>query len=76
MTIHAGTESGGRYDAEATEIRERLNARGVLLLVAGGDPLGSGFSIQGSAEFMRAVPDLLEQAAARIREDLKAAGIA
>lgn len=39
----------GKYDAEVTELRQRLKANGILLLVVQGER-GSGFSAQLSGE--------------------------
>jgi hypothetical protein len=58
----------GKYDALCTLIRERTQARAVLLIVLDGE-YGNGFSCQSDSETLRALPDILEQTAARIRRE-------
>jgi hypothetical protein len=58
----------GKYDAEVTELRERLNPDGVVLLVLGGER-GGGFSAQLTAPGMLALPALLRQLAEQIEKD-------
>lgn len=57
----------GKYDAEVTELRERLKADGVILLVFGGER-GNGFSAQLPLQHTLAMPQILEQVAQQIRE--------
>lgn len=58
----------GRYDSEVTALRERYHADGVVLIVLGGDK-GAGFSVQANLLTTLALPELLEDMAAQIRED-------
>lgn len=60
----------GRYDDECTAIRESSKARGVLVMVIGGNK-GPGFSCQMDAESTRKLPDLLRHMADQIDADLK-----
>lgn len=60
------TNGPGKYDAEATVVRERTGAAGVALIIVGGDR-GAGFSVQGSARFIAQLPDILEDMARDIR---------
>lgn len=63
----------GKYDAEATELRESLEARGVALIVIGGR-MGSGFSVQGPMDLVQAIPAMLRAAADEMENDLKPKG--
>jgi hypothetical protein len=53
----------GKYDAECTEIRERLKAEGVVLLVFGGNP---GFSAQLPFHLLGRIPSMLRSMADQI----------
>lgn len=55
----------GRYDAECTEMRERLGAVGVILIVVGGNR-GNGFAAQLPAEIVLATPAILRRIAKEI----------
>lgn len=57
----------GKYDDEATLIRERTKARGVIVIVLDGNR-GSGFSCQAPIDVTLKMPDLLELVARDIRE--------
>jgi len=59
----------GKYDNECTEVREKLKAKGVVLLVAGGER-GSGFSVQADLLATMALPNVLEDMAKQIRADM------
>lgn len=61
----------GKYDAETQELLERLEAKGIMLLVFDAER-GSGVSAKGSMEFMARLPKVLENLAAELRRDLKA----
>lgn len=63
----------GKYDPEATIVRELTAAEGVGVIVAGGNR-GAGFSVQGSAAFIAALPDILESIARGIREQRRGLG--
>lgn len=56
----------GKYDAEATLVREQSGAPCVAVIVIGGNR-GSGFSVQGQMPFIKALPELLENMASAIR---------
>ena len=60
------TNGPGKYDAELTLVRERTGAAGGVLIVVGGNR-GGGFSVQGSEQFIRSLPDILEDMARDIR---------
>jgi hypothetical protein len=58
----------GKYDALCTHVRDQTKARGVLLIVLGGDK-GNGFACQADLVTTLALPDLLEHIARQIRAD-------
>ena len=60
----------GKYDAEVTDLRERLKASGVLLLVFGAER-GEGFSAQLSPALTLEMPGMLRQ----IADIIEASGI-
>lgn len=61
----------GKYDDLATIVRERSNARAVMVIVLGGNK-GAGFSVQCEDPAVLAfLPDLLDQISADIRADIK-----
>jgi hypothetical protein len=60
----------GKYDAEASEIRIRTNAAGVLLMILGGNQ-GTGFSVQASIAVQLNLPELLRLTADEIERELK-----
>ena len=60
----------GKYDDQATRVREETSAAGVVLIVIGGDK-GPGFSVQGSAALIASLPQLLEEMAESIRRQLR-----
>lgn len=62
-------EGAGKYDDLATTVREKANARGVLVAVIQGDK-GSGFSVQCDETGLNALPEMLEEIAVQIRKDL------
>jgi hypothetical protein len=55
----------GRYDPEVTELRARLKADGVVLLVFGGER-GQGFSAQLTFPLMAMMPQMLREMADEI----------
>lgn len=59
----------GKYDDLATMIRARAAAQGVIVMVIGG-ALGSGFSVQASAEVTANLPALLRTIADDIERDI------
>lgn len=61
-------EGPGRYDAECTEIRERLKARSVVLIVLGAEG-GPGFSGQVSPDDLLVMPGLLRMVADQMAQD-------
>ena len=63
-------QGAGIYDEEATAIRERLHAQGIILAVVNGD-LGSGFSVQLRPELRARMPGLLRRIAEQMEKDLK-----
>ena len=60
----------GKYDDLCSHVRAEAKARGVAVIVLGGDK-GNGFSVQGDAVDTLMLPDLLEVMAAEIRASLK-----
>jgi hypothetical protein len=64
---------GGKYDDVCTHVRELAGVTeggGVILIIIGGGR-GSGFSVQANLHVMEKLPDLLEDIAAQIRQDLR-----
>jgi len=59
----------GKYDELATQVREQAEAQGVILMVLDGKD-GSGFSVQADMATTMALPELLENVAKQIRNDL------
>jgi hypothetical protein len=57
----------GKYDAEVTELRERLKADGILLVVVGGER-GPGFSAQLSFGMTVQMPRMLRAIAQQIED--------
>lgn len=57
----------GKYDDETTEIRERLQAAGVVLVVFGGAK-GNGFSCQATIGLTAALPAILREMANEIEQ--------
>jgi hypothetical protein len=60
----------GKYDDEATLVRERTKAAGVIVIVLGGDK-GQGFACQLDAAATLAVPTMLRVVADQIEADFK-----
>lgn len=59
----------GRYDDYCKYVLEKTDANGVLLVVVNGDK-GHGMSLKASLELTLALPDILEQIAKDIRDQL------
>jgi hypothetical protein len=57
----------GKYDDLCTEVREKSQAEGALVIIVGGNR-GSGFSCQGSPAVIAATAQLLEMVASQIRQ--------
>lgn len=55
----------GKYDAEVTMVREKLQADGVILIIFNGNQ-GGGFSCQLTAHLTRQIPAMLREMAAQI----------
>lgn len=60
----------GKYDDYATTVRLGARAKGVILLVLGGEK-GSGFSVQADGPTTLQLPALLRNIADQIEADLK-----
>lgn len=60
----------GRYDDLCTEVREKAQAEGAVLIVMGGR-VGSGFSAQLTERDMRVVPGILRDVAQQIEDGMK-----
>jgi hypothetical protein len=63
----------GKYDDEATLVRERTGADGVVVMIHRGDK-GHGFAVQGTEEFIADLPRVLEEIARGIRKQQRQAG--
>ena len=63
MTIGPGV-----YDDEATQVRESTSAKGVVLIVVGGDR-GSGFSCQAQEDVILDLPAVLRSLADQVEAD-------
>jgi hypothetical protein len=61
---------GGKYDEECTEIREKTQSKGVLLIVIDGIK-GGGFSAQMTPEHMAKMPGVLRIVAEQIERDMQ-----
>jgi hypothetical protein len=59
----------GKYDALCTDVRERSQAQGAIVIILNGEH-GSGFAVQADAAATLALPRLLENLARQIRADL------
>jgi len=67
MKEESAQDGPGKYDDEATMVRAMTGAtQGVGIIVAGGNR-GTGFSVQGSEDFIKSLPDILEIMARAIR---------
>lgn len=58
----------GTYDKETTEIREKVKADGVVLLIINGDR-GMGFEVQATGVVLAHLPHLLRLAADDMEKD-------
>lgn len=58
----------GVYDNETTELRQKMEATAVILVVIDG-VRGSGFSMQGPPRFTLALPQILRNMADQIERD-------
>ena len=65
----------GEYDDEATLVRERTHAAGVILIVVGGDR-GAGFAVQATPEATLDLPAVLRSIADQIDADTMTADMA
>lgn len=64
-------EGGGKYGEICDEVLERLNAGAVLMAVADGEH-GTGFTLSTTdAGYLFSLPEVLEEMAEKIREDIK-----
>lgn len=60
----------GKYDDLCTEAAKKTDAKGVIMIVLDGEK-GSGFSIHATFEILIKLPELLENVAKQIRDDLE-----
>jgi hypothetical protein len=60
----------GKYDDQATKVRAATQARGVILIVIGGN-CGEGFSCQATLEVTLALPAMLRSIADQIEADIQ-----
>jgi hypothetical protein len=58
----------GKYDDEATWVRERTHATAIVLIVVGGDK-GAGFAVQAMPQAMLDLPAALRTIADQIEAD-------
>ena len=63
-------QGGGKYNVECEELRERLKADGVILLVFGG-ARGEGFEVQVPIAEMLRLPEFLRTIADEIEKDMQ-----
>lgn len=56
----------GKYDAECTELRKRLEAEGGILIAVFNGAKGDGFSAQLTPRYAAALPRMLRQMADEI----------
>lgn len=63
------TNGPGKYDPECTELRERLKASGIVLIVRDGVK-GEGFEVQLNAVDLVVFPSVLRQMADQIEAQL------
>lgn len=63
------TNGPGPYDAECSELRERLKAAGVVLIVRDGIK-GEGFEVQLNAHDLVMLPSVLRQIADQVEAQL------
>ena len=70
MTIGPGV-----YDDEAAWVRERTHAKGVVLIVVGGDR-GVGFAVQATPEITLDLPAVLRSIADQIDADTMTTNLA
>lgn len=64
----------GKYDREATLVRERTDAEVVVVIVLNGRA-GSGFSVQHVSDATVDLPGLLDYLARNIRESTRQEGL-
>jgi hypothetical protein len=64
------TEEPGKYDYLCTVAQQATEAEGTILIILNGI-LGSGFSVQASADIIDRLPELLETVAKNIRNSLQ-----
>lgn len=57
----------GKYDDLCTEVREKAQAKGTLVIILNGNK-GSGFSCQAELDVTLRLPAMLEHIAKQIRE--------
>ena len=60
----------GKYDEEATWVREQTHAQGVIVVVFGGDR-GEGFAAQLDLRYTETLPQILRNIADQIEADMK-----
>lgn len=60
----------GKYDDLCTEIMKKVMAQGVIVIIRDGDK-GSGFSCQGTMQFIVDIPNALRMVADQIEADHK-----
>lgn len=58
----------GKYDDLATTVREQAHARGVIVIVIGGDK-GEGFAMQADLYTLMTLPPMLRHIADQIERD-------
>jgi hypothetical protein len=63
------TMGPGKYDEEATLVMERTKAKGVIVIVLGGNQ-GEGFSCQATLEVVLTLPAMLRDIANQLDADL------
>jgi hypothetical protein len=64
------TMGPGKYDEEATLIMERTKAKGVIVMIIGGDK-GAGFAVQADLITTLSLPSILRSIANQIDADIR-----
>jgi hypothetical protein len=65
---HSG-KGPGKYDAICTQARESAQAEGAIVIIINGN-MGSGFSVQGPADLVQQLPNILQSMASQIRNEV------
>lgn len=64
--------SGGKYETICSAALMAAQAKGCFMLIIDGS-LGSGYSVEGTANVLQSLPDMLRKIAANMDKDLQTA---